>query len=232
MDKKLSTALALTPEWITADMALKEDGKRIAIELRQFRMPEGQPITRAYKQLNGELLPEFSSAARDALFELARTLSRNSNNTWTYALTRVEVAIEDAAGLSFDRNRIQVLGLASKRGVQTWFKKVCDAYGGDSQTSRLCGFTGLGWGKPGQQFLLVTVPVEGREELQQIAKQARFELSEAVPRDPITNKQTHRIRFAEYPTQLFDSDNLFYLAYSGQEVVHAKPVSKDEMRKV
>jgi len=195
-------------------------------------MPEGDPITRAYKQLNGQIMSELSSGARGALLELARSLSRSTTNTWTFALTRVEGAGENAGGLSLDHNRIQVLGLANKRGVQTLLKKVCDSYGGDLQTSRLCGFTGLSWGKPPQQFLLVTVPVEGRAELVQMAEQVRFQLSETVPRDPIINKQTHRSRFVEYPTPLFDPDNLLYLAYDAQEVAHAKPVPPDEVREV
>ena len=232
MDKKLSAALTLTPEWTKADVALKDDSQSIAIELRQFRMPDGEPITRAYKQLNGEILPKLPSASRTSLLELARVLGQNTNNTWTFALTRVEQSVNDTAGLSLDCNRIQVLGLASKRGVQSWFQKVCDSYGSDPQISRLCGFTGLSWGKPPQPFLLVTVPLEGRLELQQMAEQAKFKLSESVPRDPVINKQTHRSRFVEYPTPLFDLDNLLYLAYSAQEVAHAKPISPDEVREV
>lgn len=227
MNQKISATLAQTPEWTVADTALKQDSLNLAIELRQFRMPEGEIITRAYKQLNGDIFPNLSSNVRGALFDLAKVLGRNTNNTWTFALTRVEQA-EDEAGLSVDRDRIQVLGLANKRGVQTWFGKVCNSYGGDLQTSRLCGFTGLGWGKPQEQFLLVTVPMEGRAELERLAERGRFELSKTVPRDPIINKQTHRTRFADYPTPLFDEKNLFYLAYVGQEVVHAKVAPSKE----
>ncbi|RYZ80709.1 MAG: hypothetical protein EOP06_24840 [Proteobacteria bacterium] len=110
-------------------------------------------------------------------------------------------------------------------------KKVGESYEGELGMSRLCGFTGLGWGKPQQQFLLVTVPLEGRTQLNEMAEQAGFKLSETVPRDPITNKQTHRTRFIDYPTALFDEDNLLYLAHSSQEVVHAKPTSSDELRR-
>ena len=75
MDKKLSAALTLTPEWNMADMALKENSLHLAIELRQFRMPDGEPITRAYKQINGETLPKLSSGARAPLLELAKARS-------------------------------------------------------------------------------------------------------------------------------------------------------------
>ncbi len=231
MDKKLSATLSRTAEWTTADQALKEDSKRIAIELRQFRMPEGQAITVAYKELNREMLSKLSSGARNALLELAKILSRNTNNTWTYAFTRVEQGDDNSAGLTLDRDRIYLVGLANKRGVGAFFKKVSESYESDLGTSRLCGFTGLGWGKPQQQFLLVTVPSEGRAELTQTAEQAGFKLSETVPRDPIINKQTHRTRFAEYPTPLFDEDNLLYLALNAQEVTHAKSAPSDELRK-
>jgi hypothetical protein len=231
MDKKLSATLSLTPEWAKANEALKEDSTGIAIELRQFRMPEGQSITVAYKEINQEFLSQVSSTARNALLEVAKVLSRNTNNTWTYAFTRVEMGNEESAGLRLDQNRIKVIGLASKRGVQTLLKKVGESYEGELGMSRLCGFTGLGWGKPQQQFLLVTVPLEGRAQLNEMAEQAGFKLSETVPRDPITNKQTHRTRFIDYPTALFDEDNLLYLAYSSQEVVHAKPTSSDELRR-
>lgn len=230
MDKKLSETLTRTSEWTVADEALKEDAKHIAIELRQFRMPEGEPITVAYKELNREHLSALSSPARTALFELAKVLSRNTKGAWTYAFTRVEPAEGKSSGLSIDGNRIKLLGFAGKRGVEGFFKRVSDSYENELETPELCGFTGLGWGKPPQQFLLLTVPVEDRDHLQQMAEASKFKLSETVPRDPLTDKQTHRTRFVEYPTELFDEENLLYLAYNNQEVTHAKPVVKQDER--
>ncbi|RYX80995.1 hypothetical protein EON83_26050 [bacterium] len=232
MDKKLSAKLALTPEWTLADEALKEDSKSIAIELRQFQMPEKQLITTAYKQINGDVLPELSSKARSALLELAKLLGRNANNSWMFAFTRVEEAEAGSGGLRHDERRVKLLALTGKFAVDNFFKKVVATYGDDLQTARPCGFTGLGWGKPQQQFLLLTIPLEKLPDLKDMAEHAGFKLSETAPRDMVTNKQTHRTRMVEYPTELFDEENLLYLARVQQEVAYAKPNAKDKSRAV